>query len=83
VVICALDTAEIGSTQERIGSPFTQTVQAPHWAIPQPYFVPKSDKWSLKAHNNGVLGSMSKETFFLFTVQLIAIVRFIIDAILS
>ncbi len=33
-------TAEIGSTQERVAAPSTWTVQAPHCATPQPYFVP-------------------------------------------
>ena len=34
----------IGAWHERIGWPFRCTVQAPHWAMPQPYFVPVSCK---------------------------------------
>jgi hypothetical protein len=36
VTILPLPTAESGVTQERIGSPLRCTVQAPHWASPQP-----------------------------------------------
>ena len=42
VVISALPSVPIGVTQERTGLPFTSTVQAPHWASPQPYLAPFS-----------------------------------------
>ena len=40
VVICLPAAALTGSEQERIATPSTCTVQAPHWAMPQPYLVP-------------------------------------------
>ena len=33
-----------GSEHERVGAPFRCTVHAPHWPIPQPYFVPTSPR---------------------------------------
>ena len=35
-----ISTGADGRTQERTGAPFRCTVHAPHWAMPQPYFVP-------------------------------------------
>jgi hypothetical protein len=32
-------------------------VQAPHWAMPQPYFVPVIPRWSRSTHSSGVDGS--------------------------
>src|SRR5882762_6946075 len=40
VVIFLPATAEIGKTHDRVATPSTCTVQAPHSAIPQPNFVP-------------------------------------------
>jgi hypothetical protein len=37
-------------------------VQAPHSAMPQPYFVPVSLSSSRMTHNSGVLGSALTET---------------------
>src|SRR5262249_57449149 len=39
--------------------PSTWTVQAPHWAMPQPYLVPVSPIVSRNTHSSGVLGSTS------------------------
>src|SRR6185295_9803042 len=59
VVILRPATALAGIEQERIGEPSTCTVQAPHWAMPQPYLVPVSPTCSRIAHNSGVFGSTS------------------------
>ena len=56
VVIFLPTTAATGITQERTATPSTCTVQAPHWAIPQPYLVPVSPACSRMAHRSGVLG---------------------------
>ena len=48
-----------GIAQERTAAPSMWTVQAPHWAMPQPYFVPVSPTCSRMAHSNGVSGSTS------------------------
>ena len=42
VVISLSPTAETGIEQERSGLPSMNTVQAPHWAMPQPNLVPVS-----------------------------------------
>jgi hypothetical protein len=60
VVICLPSAALIGSEQERTApEPSICTVQAPHWAMPQPYLVPVSPICSRNTHNSGVLGSTS------------------------
>src|ERR1043166_2819131 len=59
VVIC-LPTASLTSTlHERVATPSMWTVQAPHWAMPQPYLVPVRPTFSRIAHNSGVEGSTS------------------------
>src|SRR4029450_11910274 len=50
---------DIGIVQERAGSPFTCTMQAPHSAIPQPYLVPVSPMVSRNTHSRGAPGSTS------------------------
>src|ERR1700731_2826455 len=40
VVICFGPTDPTGTWQERVATPLMWTVQAPHWAMPQPYLVP-------------------------------------------
>src|SRR5207248_8198822 len=45
--------------QERCTSSLMCTEQAPHWAIPQPYFVPVRPTCSRMTHNSGVSGSTS------------------------
>ena len=38
-------------TQERIGVPSRCTVQAPHWAMPQPNLVPVMPRTSRSTHS--------------------------------
>src|ERR1700730_6862090 len=47
--------------QERVASPSTWTVQAPHSATPQPYFVPTSPSSSRRYQSSGVDGSPSND----------------------
>jgi hypothetical protein len=54
----ALDEAD-GRTQERTAWPSTCTVQAPHWAMPQPYLVPVRPSCSRITHRSGVSSSTS------------------------
>ena len=49
----------IGTEHDRIGAPLMCTVQAPHWAMPQPNFVPVRPTASRKAQSSGVSGSRS------------------------
>src|SRR2546428_11152443 len=42
---------------ERTGLPSTSTVQAPHWASPQPNFGPFSSRSFLRMYRSGVSGS--------------------------
>jgi hypothetical protein len=53
-------TVDIGVMQLRRVVPSMWTVQAPHWAMPQPYFVPLSFSKSRMTQSNGVSGSPSK-----------------------
>jgi hypothetical protein len=57
VAILAPDRAAIGVTQDRTGSPLTWTVQAPHWAMPQPNLVPVRPSSSRSTHSSGVSGA--------------------------
>src|SRR5262252_3415429 len=59
VVICAPDAALTGKEQDLVATPSTWTVQAPHWAMPQPYFVPVMPSVSRSTHNRGVSPSTS------------------------
>src|SRR5262245_1496987 len=47
-------TAPAGSTHERVALPSRWTVQAPHWAMPQPYFVPVRPRTSRRTHKRGM-----------------------------
>src|ERR1700724_4026598 len=59
VVIC-LPSASLASTEhDRVATPSTRTVQAPHCAMPQPYLVPVRPAFSRIAHNSGVSASTS------------------------
>src|ERR1700681_2799951 len=60
---------DTGVLQERTGRPSRCTVQAPHCATPQPYFVPVKPRCSRKTHSRGVEGSTSTFTLRLFTVR--------------
>src|SRR5215475_380272 len=54
---------------ERCAVPSMCTVQAPHSPAPQPYLVPVNPTWSRIAHSNGVRGSASTDTCWLFKVN--------------
>ena len=58
VVIFMPATLAAGVMQARIGVPSNRTVQAPHWPMPQEYFVPVMFSLSRSAHSKG----MSEET---------------------
>src|SRR6266404_2239059 len=47
--------------QARVASPSIWTVQAPHSATPQPYFVPMSPSSSRKYQSSGIDGSPSND----------------------
>jgi hypothetical protein len=75
MVVMRLPTqAETGVTQERIGFPSRWTVQAPHWAMPQPYLVPVRAACSRRAQSKGVSGSRSSSQGVPLTVSWAAIV---------
>src|ERR1700747_590783 len=60
MVVIFLPTASLTTIpQERVATPSMCTVQAPHWAMPQPYLVPVRPTFSRIAHSSGVLGSTS------------------------
>ena len=59
VVIFLPATAETGSTQLRVAWPSMCTVQAPHWAMPQPNLVPVRFRWSRSTHSSGVSSAAS------------------------
>src|SRR3954465_4865116 len=59
VIFCASVTAETGMEQDRVATPSTCTVQAPHCAMPQPYFVPVRPTCSRITHRTGGVGSRS------------------------
>ena len=59
MVVTAPVTAETGITQERTGVPSMWTVQAPHWAMPQPNFVPFSFSLSRSTQSSGMSGLTS------------------------
>src|SRR5271163_4429601 len=58
-VTCWPATAESGVTHERVAWPSMWTVQAPHCAMPHPYFVPCKPTTSRIAHKRGMSGSAS------------------------
>ena len=60
MVVIFLPTAALtGNEQERVATPSTCTVQAPHCAMPQPYLVPVRPTFSRIAQSSGVFGSTS------------------------
>src|SRR5215468_10420133 len=59
VVICFPPSEPTGTWHERVATPLMCTVQAPHCAMPQPYFVPVRPTFSRNAQSRGVLGSTS------------------------
>src|SRR5258705_13938142 len=56
---CSIPIAETGIEHDLSGLPFMKTVQAPHWATPQPNFVPVSPIASRKTQSSGGSGSTS------------------------
>src|SRR5581483_11010977 len=75
VVTCAAPTADTGVTQLRIGLPSRCTVQAPHWATPQPYFGPVIPRVSRRVQRSGVSGSTSASITLPLTLSLKAMAR--------
>src|SRR6266511_2329094 len=61
--------AETGTEQERTGSPFRCTVQAPHWAMPQPNLGPFTSSTSRNTQSKGISGSTSALRFLPLTVS--------------
>src|SRR5438105_2140853 len=44
-------------SQERVGTPSTNTVQAPHWPSPQPYLAPVKSRSSRNTLSSGLSAS--------------------------
>ena len=72
VVICLPTTAEIGITQDRVATPSTKTVHAPHAAMPQPNLVPTRFTSSRNAHSNGLSSGALMVTGVLLMVSVTA-----------
>src|SRR5260221_14001759 len=64
VVIFFAPTEFSGTWHERVATPSICTVQAPHWAMPQPYLVPVSPTVSRRTQSSGVRGSAFAWTDF-------------------
>src|SRR5580765_3370257 len=64
-----------GAAQERSVSPSTCTVQAPHWAMPQPYLVPVRPRSSRRTQSSGVAGSTSTSRLWPLTLSEMGILR--------
>src|SRR5580700_856191 len=58
-----------GVTHERMGFPSSSTVQAPHCAMPHPYFVPVNPAASRIAQRSGMSGGKSSFTVRLFSLR--------------
>src|SRR5690242_17379979 len=69
VVTFLLPTEFNGTWQERVATPSIITVQAPHWAMPQPYLVPVMPSVSRSTHKSGVRGSAFAWTDFPLTLR--------------
>src|SRR3569833_3788826 len=68
VVISLSPTPDTGIEQDRNGLPSICTVQAPHWAMPQPNLVPVNCRLSRNTQSSGVSGSTSTEWDLPFTL---------------
>src|SRR5439155_12710211 len=68
-------TAATGSTQVRVATPSRWTVQAPHWAMPQPNLVPVSPSVSRSTQRSGVSGVTLTVSRLPLTVKLIGGMR--------
>src|ERR1700722_8813040 len=64
-----LAAAETGVWQLRTALPLRCTVHAPHWPIPQPYFVPFSFRTSRITHSRGISAGTSTVLDRPFTVS--------------
>src|SRR6266536_388027 len=62
VVIAPLAAADTGTEQERADLPSSSTVQAPHWASPQPNLGPFSSRSLRRTYRSGVSGA-TEDTF--------------------
>src|SRR5436309_1481149 len=62
VVMAPFAAADTGTEQERADLPSISTVQAPHWASPQPNFGPFSSRSLRRTYRSGVSGA-TDETF--------------------
>src|SRR6202161_4758360 len=69
VVICLPEASPTVTPQDRIATPSTWTVQAPHCAMPQPYLVPVRPTFSRIAQSSGVSGSTSTLSDFPLIVR--------------
>src|SRR5271169_2233825 len=67
VVIFLFSASFTCTWQDLSALPSIWTVQAPHWATPQPYFVPVSPSCSLMTHSSGTSGPVSTSYLFPFT----------------
>ena len=63
------DAADTGVEHERIAWPLACTVQAPHWPMPQPNFVPFRSSTSRSTHSSGMSGGTSTVVDFPFTFK--------------
>src|SRR5215831_8304524 len=61
VVIADVPTSSTAVMHERVATPSMCTVQAPHWAMPQPNFVPVMPSTSRSTHSSGVSPSTSTD----------------------
>src|ERR1700682_3359673 len=71
VVMARPTAAPTGITQDRIGMPFTCTVQAPQSAAPQPNLVPVNPSSSRKAHSRGMSDGTSSVCDFPLILKVI------------
>src|SRR5262245_16129498 len=72
VVTCLPPRSDTCTLHERVGSPLICTVQAPHWAMPHPNFVPVGLRCSRSTQRSGVSGSASTLTALPLTVNAVA-----------
>src|SRR5207248_8898236 len=72
-------TEPTGVMHDRVARPSRCTVQAPHWAMPQPYLVPVSPSVSRRTQSSGVSGASDTVRGRPLTVK----VRSDIDGLLS
>src|ERR1700682_2034614 len=79
VVTWRLATAETGAEHERNVCPSTWTVQAPHCAIPHPYFVPVRPRSSRITHSSGGSGSAPNSRRVPFMLRVIAMLKLLVQ----